>query len=87
MRMRQSFSPKSMIVKRYNQRMDRKQMPVRLTTLQKADDADDEYYSSLSAEECILMVWPMTLEAWKFTGEPFESRLRRDVVRVVRRER
>ena len=67
--------------------MDRKNMPVRMTTLRKADDEDDEYYASLSAEECILMVWPMTLDAWKFTGVPFESRLRRDIVRLIRRER
>lgn len=59
-------------------------MPVRVTTLHEADDLDDEYYASLSAEECIAMVWPLTQEAWKFTGVPFESRLRRDVVRVIR---
>ena len=35
----------------------------------------------------IKMVWPMTLEAWKFSGEPFEPRLRRDIVRLIRRER
>jgi hypothetical protein len=67
--------------------MDRKNMPVRMTTLRKADDEDDEYYASLTAEECIAMVWPMTLEAWKFTGESFEPRLRRDIVRLIRRER
>jgi len=70
----------------YNTAMDRKKMSVRVTTLHQADDDDDKYYASLSAEECIAMVWPMTLEAWKFTGVPFESRLRRDIVRVIRRE-
>ena len=76
-------------MKWYNGDMERKDMPVRLTTLQQADadDDDDEYYANLSAEECIAMVWPMTLEAWKFSGEPFEPRLRRDLVRVFRRER
>ena len=67
--------------------MKRKDMPVRMTTLRKADDEDDQYYASLTGEECIAMVWPMTLDAWKFTGEPFEPRLRRDVVRFIRRER
>ena len=72
---------------RYNGAMDRKDMPVRVTTLHHADADDDEYYARLSAEECIAMVWPMTLDAWKFSGEPFESRLRRDIVRLFRRER
>ena len=72
--------------KRYNVDMDRANMPVRATTLHDADGEDDDYYALLSASECVAMVWPMTLEAWRFAGEPFESRLRRDIVRVIRRE-
>jgi hypothetical protein len=66
--------------------MDRSQMPVRVTTLHEADDADDEYYASLSFAERIAMVWPVTVDAWAFAGVPIESRLRRDVVRIVRRK-
>jgi hypothetical protein len=66
--------------------MDRSNWPVKMTTLQMADDEDDEYYASLSAEECIKMVWPMTVHAWTMAGLPIEPRLRRDVVRMIRRQ-
>src|SRR4051812_17069604 len=72
--------------RRYNTDMDRKNMPVRVTTLQQAAEDDDKYYASLSVSERIAMVWPLTVDAWTFAGVPIESRLRRDVVRVVRRE-
>ena len=45
-------------------------------------------YAAMTVAERIELVWPLTVEAWAFTGEPWdESRLRRDVERLVRRER
>ena len=42
----------------------------------------------MTVAERIKLVWPLTVAAWAFSGNPWdESRLRRDVERVVRRER
>jgi hypothetical protein len=67
--------------------MDRSNMPVRLTTLHQAAEDDDDYYASLTPAERIAMIWPLTVDAYTFAGVPIEPRLRRDVVRLVRRER
>ncbi len=50
------------------------------------DEGLDDGYSNFTAEERVLMVWPITLTAWKFK-EPngFESRLQRHVARIERR--
>lgn len=45
-------------------------------------------YSGMTIGERVALVWPLTLAAWEFAGKPaHESRLRRDVDRVVRRGR
>lgn len=51
-------------------------------------DREPSPYAAMSVAERIEMVWPITLAAWAFNGEPHdESRLRRDVERLGRRER
>lgn len=72
----------------YNGAMDRSHYPVQRHRLQDAED--NAYIRSLTPTQRILMVWPLTLQAWEFAhgtskeGEIGEPRLRRDVVRVVR---
>ena len=45
-------------------------------------------YMAMTVAERIKLVWPLTVAAWAFRGNPWdESRLRRDVERIVRRER
>ena len=51
-------------------------------------DREPSPYAAMSVAERIEMVWPITLAAWAFSGEPHdESRLRRDVECIGRRER
>ncbi len=43
---------------------------------------------ALTPAERMLMVWPITCDAWSMTGKfDAESRLQRDVVRLIRRKR
>lgn len=63
--------------------MDRSQYVTRKTTLQEREQA---WTDGLDPAERIGMVWQLTLQAWAFKGLEHEPRLRRDVVRVVRRE-
>ena len=54
---------------------------VRKTTLDAQGD-DREYYASLTPEQRIAMVWPLTLAAWRFADpDGFEYRFSRHVVR------
>jgi hypothetical protein len=65
--------------------VDRSHYPVRKISLA---DEGRELPSSLTPAQRVAMVWPLTVEAWTFKDGRFdESRLRRDVVRVVRRGR
>jgi hypothetical protein len=51
-------------------------------------DREPDPYAAMTVGERVAMVWPLTLAAWEFAGKPVhESRLRRDVDRVVRRKR
>ncbi len=74
--------------RRYNGGMDRSHYPVKRCHLQ--DPEDHAYIRGLTPVERVLMVWPLTLQAWAFAqgksgeGENGEPRLRRHVVRVVR---
>jgi hypothetical protein len=67
--------------------MDRSHYSTRKLRL---EDEHGESKLSATPEECVEMVWPLTLQAWEFAtwnqpkGEGDESRLRRDVGRVVR---
>jgi len=62
---------------------DRSSYPVRVSGLH--DPEDDAYLRSLSPEERIAMVWPLTLQAWAFKeGLDHEPRLQRHIVRVIR---
>jgi hypothetical protein len=66
--------------------MDRSRTVTRLRRL--TDPEDDPYVDRLTPGERMALVWPLTLQAWAFKeGVTPEPRLRRDVVRVVRRER
>lgn len=65
--------------------VDRSRYPVKLRRLH--DPEDDSYVLSLTPGQRMEMVWQLTLQAWAFKeGLDVEPRLRRDVVRVVRRE-
>ena len=58
---------------------------VRKTTLSEQGN-DHDYYASLTPEQRVAMVWPLTITAWKFAQpDGFESRLSRHVARVERR--
>src|SRR5262245_16504288 len=65
---------------------DRSHYPTRKTTL----DAEGRGapHDGLSPAERVALVWPLTVQAWQFKETGFrESRLRRDVVRIVRGRR
>ncbi len=68
-------------------RTARAEWPVRVfRSFEEADRADEEFYASLTPGERMGMVWPITLDAWAFTGKAnAESRLQRHIVRVRRR--
>lgn len=52
-----------------------------------SEQGDDRlYYASLTPEQRVAMVWPLTITAWKFRQpDGFEPRLSRHVARVERR--
>jgi len=51
-------------------------------------DTEPSACAGLGMAERIELVWPITVAAWAFSGKPWdESRLRRDVERLGRRER
>lgn len=75
--------PRFMLHSDWRGRMERANYPVRRSKL--ADQGKDPEYSRMTAEERLAMVWSLTVQAWMFKeGRLDESRLRRDVVRVVR---
>lgn len=58
---------------------------VRKTTLAQ-QGSDQDHYASLTPEQRVAMVWPLTITAWKFAHpDGFESRLSRHVASVERR--
>ncbi len=60
---------------------------IRITRLSD-QGADADLRATTTPEERIEMMWQLALDAWAFMGEPLDdSRLRRDVVRVIRRKR
>ena len=67
--------------------MDRSRYPTRKLTL---DQEGQEQVLPHTPEECLEMVWLLTLQVWEFAtwnrpgGGANESRLRRDVGRVIR---
>lgn len=51
-------------------------------------EREPDPYAMMTVAERIELVWPLSVAAWAFAGKPYdESRLRRDVERVVRRTR
>jgi hypothetical protein len=63
--------------------MDRSRYPTRVARL-----GAEERVPSLTPQQRIAMVWTLTTQAWAFKEGTFrESRLRRDVGRVVRGRR
>jgi hypothetical protein len=65
---------------------DRSNWPTRKLRLEDEDKYDDTRH--LTAAERIAMVWEITKTAWSFKEPGFrESRLRRDVARVIRHGR
>lgn len=64
--------------------MERTNDPVHKSRLE--DQGLESGLEGTTAEERLAMVWTLTVQAWLFRGERAdESRLRRDVVRVLRR--
>lgn len=65
---------------------DRSHWPTRKLRLEDEDRHDDT--AALTPGERIEMVWEITKSAWAFKDPSFhESRLRRDIARVIRRRR
>ena len=65
--------------------MERRDYPVRF--LHKGQDEGDPYLKQTTSAERLLMMWPLTIQAWAFKGEDIgESRLARHVVRVIKRK-
>ena len=53
-----------------------------------ADQGKEDDLRNTSVAERVAMVWPLTLDAWTFAGEPVvEPRLPRHVVRLERGRR
>lgn len=51
-----------------------------------SEEGSEVVYSNMTAEERVLMMWPLTLTAWKFAKpDGFEPRLQRHVTRIERR--
>ncbi|HYW07948.1 MAG TPA: hypothetical protein VE913_13390 [Longimicrobium sp.] len=64
-------------------KVDRSNYPVRRLRLH---DREPDHASMPSDEECIDMVWELTMNAWAFMGyNDVDPRLQRDRVRVVKR--
>jgi hypothetical protein len=64
--------------------MDRSHYPTRVVRWGEPEPADP--VRELTAEQRLKMVWPLTLEAWRFIGNPVDGvPMRRDIVRVTRR--
>jgi len=66
--------------------MERRDYPVRV--VRNGDDDDDPFLKKTTVQERLLMMWPLTVQAWAFMGKDIrESRLSRHVVSVLRRGR
>lgn len=65
--------------------MDRSHYPTRI--IRKGEPEPPDPVRSMTPEQRVAMVWPLTLEAWLFMGEPVDERIQKHVVRVIRRER
>ena len=62
---------------------DRKQYPTRLEKI--ANQPFEEQLVGDNPAQRLEMVWPLTLDAWAFTGKPnVEHRLQRHVERVAK---
>jgi hypothetical protein len=60
---------------------------VRITRLSD-QGADADLRATTTPAERIGMMWQLAMDAWAFMGEPLDdTRLRRDIVRLVRRKR
>jgi hypothetical protein len=65
-------------------RKARQSYPVRKVPLHEEVEGAD--LANTTAAERLKMMWPLTVDAWAFKGEPLdESRLPRHIVRVLRR--
>jgi len=64
--------------------MDRSHWPTRLIRL--GDRDDDAYVAGLTPSQRMELVWPITIQAWRFAdpSTPDEPRLLRHIVRTVR---
>jgi hypothetical protein len=66
--------------------MDRRAIKTRKSRVE--DQGKEGDMVQTTPEERLAMVWPLTLSAWSFKGDPFaESRLQRHIVHLQRRER
>ena len=53
-------------------------------TMTEADQADLEYWRQIPADERVRLVWTLSLEQWRLSGQRDESGLCRSVARVYR---
>jgi hypothetical protein len=66
--------------------MDRSKYPTHL--IRPGDPTPPDPVLNMTPEQRLAMMWPLTVEAWRFMGKPVDGeRMRRDVVRVIRRGR
>jgi hypothetical protein len=71
----------------YSYRVKRRDIQIKFRPL-RSKGGPDEDDLRLSIEERVALVWPLTLDAWAFKGEPVaESRLPLHIVRVLRGRR
>jgi hypothetical protein len=65
--------------------MKNRVIKVRKSRLQ--DQGQDDDLRDTTPAERLAMLWPLTLSAWSFTGEPrAKSRLQRHIVHIQRRK-
>ena len=67
--------------------MKRRNLEVKIRPL-RSEEGPDEDDLRLTIEERLSLVWPLTVDAWAFKGEPLvDSRLSRHIVHVFRGRR
>ena len=67
--------------------MNRREVEIKFRPLESKSGPDEDDLR-LTIEERIALVWPLTVDAWAFKGEPVaESRLPRHIVHILRGKR
>lgn len=64
--------------------MDRSKYPTRV--IKPGEPKPRDPVLDMTPAQRIEMMWPLTLEAWRFMGKPVDNEpMRRDIVRIIRR--